>query len=106
MEYQEGGRFSMALHISLLRAMLVRDDPPFEFEVRLLLNGGPEEHAQMVCEGMQLRAQLPAYLAQRRALLDAHCFLLPQLQALVRSYEEPTTEELWATGLGYLNWMI
>jgi hypothetical protein len=47
------------------------------------------EHSHIVEEGARLRAGLPAYLAQRRAL--------------VSSYEEPTTtEELWATGLGAL----
>jgi hypothetical protein len=52
-------------------------------------------------DGVRLRARLPAYLAQRRALLDAHCPLLPPLQDLVHGYEEPTTtDEIWATGLG------
>jgi hypothetical protein len=56
---------------------------------------------QIVQDGARLRARLPAYLTQRRALLDAHCPLLPPLQDLVYGYEEPTTtEELWVTGLG------
>jgi hypothetical protein len=38
---------------------------------------------RIVQDGARLRARLPAYLAQRRALLDAHCSLLPPLQALV-----------------------
>jgi hypothetical protein len=60
------------------------------------------QHAWVVEEGARLRAALPAYLVPRRALLDAHCPLIPPLLALVRGYDpEPTTtEELWATGLG------
>jgi hypothetical protein len=55
----------------------------------------------MLQEGGRLRARLPAYLVQRRALLDEHCPLIAPLRALVHGYEEPTTtEELWATGLG------
>jgi hypothetical protein len=57
---------------------------------------------RMVLEGGRLQDKLPAYLVQRRALLDAHCpMLLPPLQDLVHGYMElTTTEELWATGLG------
>jgi hypothetical protein len=76
----------------------------------MLLHGGPSEFLakdlappfqQIVQDGARLRARLPAYLTQRRALLDAHCPLLPPLQALVHGYEEPTTtDEFWATGLG------
>jgi ankyrin repeat protein len=76
----------------------------------MVLHGGPPESLvaelapplqQIVQEGARLRARLPAYLAQRRALLDAHCPLLPPLRDLVHGYEEPTTtDELWATGLG------
>jgi hypothetical protein len=48
----------------------------------LVLHGGPPESLaqdmapplqQIVEDGARLRARLPAYLAQRRALLDAHC---------------------------------
>jgi hypothetical protein len=77
----------------------------------MVLYGGPPESLaqdlvppfqQIVQDGARLRARLPAYLAQRRALLDAHCPLLPPLLNLVaHGYEEPTTTgELWATGLG------
>jgi hypothetical protein len=55
----------------------------------------------VVQEGARVRARLPAYLAQRRALLDAHCPLIAPLQDLVHGYEmPPTTDELWPTGLG------
>jgi hypothetical protein len=54
-------------------------------------------HTQVVQEW----ARLQAGLAQRRALLDEHCLLIPPLRALIHGYNEPTTsEELWATGLG------
>jgi hypothetical protein len=50
---------------SLLRIMLLRDDPPPAL-VALL---SPED-TDMVQEGARLRAQLLAYLAHRRAYLD------------------------------------
>jgi hypothetical protein len=54
----------------------------------------------MVKEGMRLRAGFPAYLTQRRALLDEHCPLIAPLRALISEYEVPTTtEKLWAAGL-------
>jgi hypothetical protein len=78
----------------------------------MVLHGGPPESLvaelapplqQIVQDGARLRARLPAYLTQRRALLNAHCPLLPPLRDLVHGYEEPTTtDELWATGLGAL----
>jgi hypothetical protein len=80
----------------LLRVMVLQGSPPAALTARLL-----PEHRTVVQEGARLRARLPAYLARRRALLDANCPLIGPLQALVIGYEEPTTtEELWATGLG------
>jgi hypothetical protein len=76
--------------------MVLHDAPPAELTARLA-----PEHRQAVHEGARLRARLPAHLAQRRALLDAHCPLIAPLQDLVHGYEMPTiTDELWATGLG------
>jgi hypothetical protein len=76
----------------------------------MVLHGGPLDSLtadlappfqRIVQDGARLRARIPAYLAQRRALLDAHCPLLPPLQDFVHGYDEPTTTgELWATGLG------
>jgi ankyrin repeat protein len=81
---------------SLLRVMVLRGAPLAERTARL-----SREHAQVVTDGARLRAGLPAYLAQRQALLDAHCPLISPLCTLVHGYEEPTTtDELWATGLG------
>jgi hypothetical protein len=83
---------------ALLHAMVVRGAPSADFVARLRC----PEHARVVEEGARLRAALPAYLVQRRALLDAHCPLIAPLLALVRGYDpDPTTTgELWATGLG------
>jgi hypothetical protein len=81
---------------ALLRVMLLRSAPPTGLASRIA-----PEHARVVEEGARLRAGLPAYLVLRRALLDAHCPLIPPLLDLVYGYEIPTTtEELWATGLG------
>jgi hypothetical protein len=92
----------------LLRVMVLRGEPTLT-KVR---NAPPPalaesdllspENARVVHKGAQSRARLPAYLVQRRALLDAHCpVLLPPLRALVHGYMKlTTTEELCATGLG------
>jgi hypothetical protein len=79
---------------ALLRVMVLRGSPPPAL-VALLL---PAERL-LVDKGAWLRAQLPAYLTQRRALLNAHILLIPPLQALVHSYESDmpaTTDEIWA----------
>jgi hypothetical protein len=84
-----------AASIALLCVMLLRSDCP-DFPSSCW-----PKTAQLVQEGAQLRTRLPAYLLQRRALLDTHCPLLPPLVSLVNGYEVPTTtEELWATRLG------
>jgi hypothetical protein len=77
--------------------MVLKSAPPDDL-VALL----SPEHVQLAEEGARLRVALPAYLARRRALLDAHCPLIAPLRALVRDYnpEPTTTDELWATGLG------
>jgi hypothetical protein len=83
---------------ALLRAMVVRGAPTAS-----LVNRVRPEYAPIVLQGARLWAGLPAYLAQRRALLAENTSLIAPLRALVSSYEEPTTtEELWATGLGAL----
>jgi hypothetical protein len=82
--------------ISMLRVMVLHGGPP-----ESLVKYCAPPFQRIVQNGARLRARLPAYLVQRRALLDAHCTLLPPLQALVHSYEAPfTTNELWATGIG------
>jgi hypothetical protein len=84
---------------ALLRVMMLRDAPPAELIERL-----SPAHARVVQEGARLRARLPTYLAQRRALLVAHCPLIAplpeELQTLILRFEGlATTDELWATGL-------
>jgi hypothetical protein len=83
---------------AMLRVMVLHGGLPQSL-VRDLAMAPPFQ--RIVHDGARLRARLPAYLAQRRAYLDAHCPLLPPLQGLVREYAElTTTDELWATGLG------
>jgi ankyrin repeat protein len=85
---------------ALLRVMVLRGTPPpalvASFHHRSSL------FPTLVEEGARLRERLPVYRMQRRALLDAHCPILPPLQALVHGYDVPTTDEIWATGLGAL----
>jgi hypothetical protein len=80
---------------ALLRVMLLQGDPPPELAAKL-----SPAMVKMVAEGPILRARIPAYLVQRHALLNAYCPLIAPLRALVQGYQEPNTEELWATGLG------
>jgi hypothetical protein len=82
--------------VSILRIMVLHGGPP-----KLLAANLTPPFRQIVQDGARLLARLPAYLAQRRALLDAHCPLLPPLQDLMHGYEVPTTtDDLWSTGLG------
>jgi hypothetical protein len=83
-----------AAMISLVSILVLQGTPP-RLGICLML-----KYAQVIHEGARLRARLPAYLAQRSALLDAHCPLIAPLKDLVSSYAVPTTEDLWATGLG------
>jgi hypothetical protein len=81
---------------AMLRVMVLHGGPPDLLTAELA-----PPFQRIVKDGARLRARLPAYLAQRRALVDAHCPLLPPLQDLVHGYEEPTTtDELGAMGLG------
>jgi hypothetical protein len=81
---------------SMLRVIVLYGGPPDSLTADL---APPLQ--RIIRDGARLRARLPAYLAQRRTLLNAHCSLLPPLQDLVHGYEEAiTTDELWATGLG------
>jgi hypothetical protein len=79
----------------VLRELLLRGEPSADLIAKLLPN-----HMGLVEEGARLRAELPPYLSQRRALIDAHSPLIPPLQALVHGYAALTNTELWATGLG------
>ena len=88
---------------AFLRVMLLRASPSAAVMAKLSPNHNGRARLVEAPEGARLRARLPAYLAQRRALLGAHSPLIAPLQALVAGYEEPTTtDELWAMGLGVL----
>jgi hypothetical protein len=80
----------------LLYVMVLRGAPPAAL-VALL----SPANVRVVQKGARLRLRLPAYLVQRRALLDAHCPVIAPLRALVHGYMDlTTTEDVWATGLG------
>jgi hypothetical protein len=84
--------------IAMLRLMVLHGGPPDTLVADLA-----PPFQQIVHDDAQLRVRLPAYLTQRRAIVDANCPLLPPLQDLMHGYELPTTtDELWATGLGAL----
>jgi hypothetical protein len=68
---------------AMLRVMVLHGGPPESLTAELM-----PRLQQIVQDGARLRARLPAYLAERRTLLDAHCPLLPPLLDLVRGYEE------------------
>jgi hypothetical protein len=79
---------------SMLRVMVLHGEPQ-----ELLAHDLAPPFQRIMEYGARLRARLPAYLAQRRALLlDGHCPLLPPLHELVHGYERPTGDELWAWG--------
>jgi hypothetical protein len=85
---------------ALLRVMVLRGVPPPALVAFLL----PADKL-LVEKGARLRAQLPTYRARRRALVDAHCALIPPLLALVHGYESDvpgTTDDIWAMELGDL----
>ena len=83
---------------SLLRCMLLQSAPPASHRLMSFLR---REHVPVMRESARLRAGLPAYLAQRRALLAEHSPLISPLRDIIHGYEKPsTTEEIWATGLG------
>jgi hypothetical protein len=94
---------------AVLRVMVLRSAPPptepLPRRWETVATRMPE-NARVMQEGARLRARLPAYLVQQRALMlaffNTHCpVLLPPLWDVVQGYAElSTTEELWATGLG------
>jgi hypothetical protein len=79
---------------TILKVMIMLKDTPPDFKAKL-----KPRHAEIVTQGQELRAQLPSYLAEQRALVVAHCPLLAVLQPLVAAYAEPTPEDMWTDGL-------
>jgi hypothetical protein len=62
-------------------------------------DGIPSQNVEIIEEGRQLRARLPAYLEQRSALLVTHCPLPAVLQEVVAAYAEPTRADVWDSRL-------
>jgi hypothetical protein len=79
---------------SLLKVMGLLADAPPDFVAKL-----SSTHAELTTRGRQLRAQLPLYLEQQRALVVAHCPLPAALQPIVYGFVAPTPEDMWAEGL-------
>jgi hypothetical protein len=79
---------------SLLKVMVLLTDAPPDFVAKL-----SPMHAELATRGRQLRAQLPSYLEQQRALVVAHCPLPAALQPLVYGLAVPTPEDMWTEGL-------
>ena len=80
----------------LLRHLLLQDAPTANFE-----RGLDPALRPLLSQGRLLRARVPRYLAQHQAALSQACPLGPPgLIELVAGYAEPSSEELWATGLG------
>jgi hypothetical protein len=59
----------------------------------------PPQDAELVEEGRQLRARLPAYLEQQSASITTHCPLPAVLQKIVATYAEPTSADVWDSRL-------
>jgi hypothetical protein len=91
----------VAIMTAILRVLAMKEFTPLALPRGMATQSFPSWYEQVVQEWARLQARLPAYLAQRQALLNEHCPLIEPLRALVKSYDEPTTSEgLWATGLG------
>jgi hypothetical protein len=93
-ECVQAGEGTMAL-TTMLCVMVLHGVPPESLNKDLA-----PPFQQIVEDGARLRARLPAYITQRRALIDTHCPLLPPLRDLVHTYEEPTTTDELAMGHG------
>jgi ankyrin repeat protein len=79
---------------SLLKVMVLLADAPPDFVAEL-----SPVHAELATRGRQLRAELPSYLEQQRALVVAHCSLPAALQPIVYGLAAPTPEDMWTYGL-------
>jgi hypothetical protein len=89
LENTDGGALA-----SLLKVIVLLADAPHDFVARL-----SPAHAELVTRGRQLRAQLPSYLEQQRALVVARCPLPAALQPIVYGLAAPTPEDMWTEGL-------
>ena len=75
---------------SLLKVMVLLDDAPSEFIVRL-----SPSNAELTTRGRHLRSHLTSYLVQQRTSVRLHCPLIAVLQPLVLAYAVPTQEDMW-----------
>ena len=80
---------------SFLRVALLLNGPPATFINHLL-----PEHQLLVTEGNRIRAALPRFQEQRRALVHQHCPLIHPLVQLVLHLSEPDNADMWTAGIG------
>jgi hypothetical protein len=79
---------------SLLKVMVMLDDPPAHFISALL-----PHHGALCVRGRHLRAMLPTHQKLQGVSIAAHCPLPIVLQSLVAVYALTDPEEMWMTGL-------
>jgi hypothetical protein len=79
---------------SVLKVLTLIGDAPTE-----LTGNFSGQHNEIIDEGRFLRAQLPAYLEQRHAMLASTCPLPTVLQHLVAAYAKPTRQDVWESRL-------
>jgi hypothetical protein len=58
-----------------------------------------DRHRELIREGKQMHARLPAFLEQWGTLLTTHCPLPTVLHPLIAAYAEPTHADIWESGL-------
>jgi hypothetical protein len=78
----------------LLKVMVMLDDAPADFIIKLL-----PQHTNICTRGRHLRAELPSFLEQQQAAVVVHCSLPAVLQSLVATYAATTPEDMWTDGL-------
>jgi hypothetical protein len=82
---------------SLLKVMVLIEDAPSEFIVKL-----SPQNAELITRGRHLRAHLTSYLVQQRTSVRMHCPLLDVLRPLVLTYAAPTNADMW---VDWARWM-
>jgi hypothetical protein len=82
---------------ALLRVMVLLADPPPDF-----LSDLSPAHALIAARGALLRAEMPSYVEQQRALIVDHCFLPAVLLPCGASYAAPTRDDMWTD---WARWM-
>jgi hypothetical protein len=80
---------------SLLKVVVMLEDAPFDLCCFIL----PPHDVELCTRGRQLRAQLPSYLEQQRAVVVVQCPLPVVLHSLVAAYAVTTANDMWADGL-------